>query len=235
MINGSKAFITNSGTDITSVVTITALTGDRGRDGHREISAIMVPAGTPGFRVSQTYSKVGWSASDTRELFFDDVRVPAGNLVGERGRGYAQFLSILDEGRVAIAALATGLAQGCVDESVRYAHDRRAFGHPIGSYQAIQFTIADMEVRAHTARLAYYAAAAKMLRGEPFKKEAAIAKLVASNAAMDNARAATQVFGGYGFMNEYAVGRFYRDAKILEIGEGTSEVQRMLIARQLGL
>jgi short-chain 2-methylacyl-CoA dehydrogenase len=235
VINGSKAFITNSGTDITSVVTITALTGDRGRDGHREISAIMVPAGTPGFRVSQKYSKVGWSASDTRELFFDDVRVPAANLVGQRGRGYAQFLSILDEGRVAIAALSTGLAQGCVDESVRYAHDRRAFGHPIGSYQAIQFMIADMEVRAHTARLAYYAAAAKMLAGEPFKKEAAIAKLVASNAAMDNARAATQVFGGYGFMNEYAVGRFYRDAKILEIGEGTSEVQRMLIARQLGL
>jgi short/branched chain acyl-CoA dehydrogenase len=240
VINGSKAFITNSGTDITSVVTITALTGDRdngerGADGHREISAIMVPAGTPGFRVSQKYSKVGWSASDTRELFFDDVRVPAANLVGERGRGYAQFLSILDEGRVAIAALSTGLAQGCVDESVRYAHDRRAFGHPIGSYQSIQFMIADMEVRAHTARLAYYAAAAKMLCGEPFKKEAAIAKLVASNAAMDNARAATQVFGGYGFMNESAVGRFYRDAKILEIGEGTSEVQRMLIARELGL
>ena len=185
--------------------------------------------------MSQKYSKVGWSASDTRELFFDDVRVPAANLVGERGRGYAQFLSILDEGRVAIAALSTGLAQGCVDESVRYAHDRQAFGHSIGSYQAIQFMIADMEVRAHTARLAYYAAAAKMLAGQPFKKEAAIAKLVASNAAMDNARAATQVFGGYGFMNEYAVGRFYRDAKILEIGEGTSEVQRMLIARQLGL
>jgi short/branched chain acyl-CoA dehydrogenase len=235
VINGSKAFITNSGTDITSVVTITAITGERGADGRREISAIMVPAGTPGFRVSQKYSKVGWSASDTRELFFDDVRVPAANLVGERGRGYAQFLSILDEGRVAIAALATGLAQGCVDESVRYAHDRQAFGHSIGSYQSIQFMIADMEVRAHTARLAYYAAAAKMLRGEPFKKEAAIAKLVASNAAMDNSRAATQVFGGYGFMNEYPVGRFYRDAKILEIGEGTSEVQRMLIARQLGL
>ncbi len=235
VINGSKAFITNSGTDITSVVTITAITGERGADGRREISAIMVPAGTPGFRVSQKYSKVGWNASDTRELFFDDVRVPAANLVGERGRGYAQFLSILDEGRVAIAALGTGLAQGCVDESVRYAHDRRAFGQPIGSYQSIQFMIADMEVRAHTARLAYYAAAAKMLRGEPFKKEAAIAKLVASNAAMDNARAATQVFGGYGFMNEFPVGRFYRDAKILEIGEGTSEVQRMLIARQLGL
>jgi short-chain 2-methylacyl-CoA dehydrogenase len=163
------------------------------------------------------------------------VRVPAENLLGERGRGYAQFLSILDEGRVAIAALAVGLAQGCVDESVRYARERAAFGHPIGQHQAVQFAIADMEVRAHTARLAYYAAAAKMLRGEPFKKEAAIAKLVASDAAMDNSRAATQVFGGYGFMNEYPVARFYRDAKVLEIGEGTSEIQRMLIARELGL
>jgi short-chain 2-methylacyl-CoA dehydrogenase len=234
VINGSKAFITNAGTDITSIVTVTAITG-AGEDGRKEISAIVVPAGTPGFRVSQKYSKVGWSASDTRELFFDDCRVPAENLLGERGRGYAQFLSILDEGRVAIAALSVGLAQGCVDESVRYARDREAFGAPIGTYQAIQFKIADMEARAHTARLAYYAAAAKMLRGEPFKKEASIAKLVASNAAMDNARDATQVFGGYGFMNEYPVGRFYRDAKILEIGEGTSEVQRMLIARHLGL
>ncbi len=235
VINGSKAFITNSGTDITSVVTVTAITGGRDVAGRREISAIMIPAGTPGFRVSQKYSKVGWSASDTRELFFDDVRVPVSNVVGERGRGYAQFLSILDEGRVAIAALSVGLAQGCVDESVRYAHEREAFGNKIGRYQAIQFKIADMEARAHTARLAYYAAAAKMLAGKPFKKEAAIAKLVASNAAMDNSRDATQVFGGYGFMNEYPVGRFYRDAKILEIGEGTSEVQRMLIARELGL
>jgi short/branched chain acyl-CoA dehydrogenase len=235
VINGSKAFITNSGTDITSLVTVTAITGGRDVAGRREISAIMIPAGTPGFRVSQKYSKVGWSASDTRELFFDDVRVPVANLVGERGRGYAQFLSILDEGRVAIAALSVGLAQGCVDESVRYAHEREAFGHKIGHYQAIQFKIADMEARAHTARLAYYAAASKMLKGQPFKKEAAIAKLVSSNAAMDNARDATQVFGGYGFMNEYPVGRFYRDAKILEIGEGTSEVQKMLIARQLGL
>jgi short-chain 2-methylacyl-CoA dehydrogenase len=235
VINGSKAFITNSGTDITSLVTVNAITGGRDVAGRREISAILVPAGTPGFRVSKKYSKVGWSCSDTRELFFDDVRVPVSNLVGERGRGYAQFLSILDEGRVAIAALSVGLAQGCVDESVRYAHEREAFGHQIGKYQAVQFKIADMEVRAHTARLAYYAAAAKMLAGQPFKKEAAMAKLVASNAAMDNARDATQVFGGYGFMNEYPVGRFYRDAKILEIGEGTSEVQKMLIARQLGL
>jgi alkylation response protein AidB-like acyl-CoA dehydrogenase len=229
VINGSKAFITNSGTDITSFVTVTAFTGED------EISTIIVPNGTPGFTVGRKYSKVGWSSSDTRELSFDDVRVPAENLVGERGRGYAQFLRILDEGRIAIAALSVGLAQGCVDESLRYVREREAFGREIGRYQAMQFKIADMETRTHTARLAYYAAAAKMLRGEPFKKEAAIAKLVASNAAMDNARDATQVFGGYGFMNEYAVGRFYRDAKILEVGEGTSEVQRMLIARALGL
>jgi short-chain 2-methylacyl-CoA dehydrogenase len=233
VINGSKAFITNSGTEITSVVTVTAITGVSG--GRKEISAIMVPAGTPGLTVSRKYSKVGWSCSDTRELFFDDCRVPAHHLLGERGRGYAQFLSILDEGRIAISALSVGLAQGCVDECLRYARQRHAFGRAIGSYQAIQFKIADMEARTHTARLAYYEAAAKMRSGRPFKKEAAIAKLVSSNAAMDNARDATQIFGGYGFMNEYPVGRFYRDAKILEIGEGTSEVQRMLIARHLGV
>jgi butyryl-CoA dehydrogenase len=161
--------------------------------------------------------------------------VPEENLLGERGRGYAQFLRILDEGRVAIAALSTGLAQGCVDECVRYAKERVAFGQRIGEYQAIQFKIADMETRAHTARLAYRHAAGLLLAGKPFKKQASIAKLVASEAAMDNARAATQIFGGYGFMNEYPVARFYRDAKILEIGEGTSEVQRLLIARDLGL
>ncbi|MGW4405549.1 acyl-CoA dehydrogenase family protein [Nonomuraea sp. NPDC004702] len=229
VINGTKAFITNSGTDITGVIGVAALTGER------EISTILVPSGTPRFTVSKKYSKVGWNASDTRELSFSDCRVPAANLLGERGRGYAQFLQTLDEGRIAIAALSVGLAQGCVDECLKYVRDRKAFGHPIGHYQAIQFKIADMEVRAHTARLAYYHAAEKMLAGVPFKKEAAIAKLVSSNAAMDNSRDATQVFGGYGFMNEFPVGRFYRDAKILEIGEGTSEVQRMLIARQLGL
>ncbi|MFL6143655.1 MAG: acyl-CoA dehydrogenase family protein [Labedaea sp.] len=234
VINGSKAFITNSGTDITALVTVTAVTGAE-PGGHKEISTIIVPAGTPGFAVSKKYSKVGWNASDTRELSFADCRVPAANLLGARGRGYAQFLSILDEGRVAIAALAVGLAQGCVDECLRYVHERSAFGRKIGEYQAIQFKIADMETRVHTARLTYYAAAAKLVRGEPFKREAAIAKLVGSNAAMDNARDATQIFGGYGFMNEFPVGRFYRDAKILEIGEGTSEVQRMLIARELGL
>ncbi|ONF63215.1 acyl-CoA dehydrogenase family protein [Amycolatopsis keratiniphila] len=234
VINGSKSFITNSGTDITKLVTVTAVT-DVKENGRKEISAIIVPSGTPGFGVAPKYSKVGWNCSDTHELSFDDLRVPAENLVGERGRGYAQFLSILDEGRVAIAALSVGLAQGCVDECLRYVKEREAFGHKIGEYQAIQFKIADMEVRTHTARLAYYAAASKMLRGEPFKKEASIAKLVASNAAMDNSRDATQIFGGYGFMNEFPVSRFYRDAKILEIGEGTSEVQRMLIARHLGV
>jgi alkylation response protein AidB-like acyl-CoA dehydrogenase len=234
VINGSKAFITNSGTDITGLVTVTAVTGTR-EDGGKEISAILVPSGTPGFTVSAPYSKVGWNSSDTRELAFTDVRVPATNLVGERGRGYAQFLRILDEGRIAISALAVGLAQGCVDESVRYAGEREAFGHPIGDYQAIQFQIADMEMRAHLARLAYYDAGARMLRGEPFKHQAAIAKLYSSTIAVDNARTATQVFGGYGYMNEYAVARFWRDSKILEIGEGTSEVQRMLIARHLGV
>ncbi len=234
VINGTKAFITNSGTDITGLVTVAAVTG-RKENGRPEISAIIVPSGTPGFTVSRKYSKVGWNASDTRELSFQDCRVPAKNLLGERGRGYAQFLQTLDEGRVAIAALSVGLAQGCVDESLKYVGEREAFGRKIGEYQAIQFKIAEMEARTHTARLAYYQAASKMLRGEPFKREAAIAKLVSSEAAMDNAREATQIFGGYGFMNEYPVGRFYRDAKILEIGEGTSEVQKMLIARELGL
>ena len=234
VIDGSKAFITNAGTDITALVTVLAITGNT-EGQHKELSSIIVPAGTPGFTVGQRYSKVGWCASDTRELSFADCCVPHDNLLGERGRGYAQFLRILDEGRVAIAALATGLAQGCVDESLRYAAEREAFGRNIGQFQAIRFTIANMEARAHTARLAWYDAAARMLAGQPVKKEAAIAKLTASDAAMANARDATQIFGGYGFMNEFPVGRFYRDAKILEIGEGTSEVQRMIIARELGL
>ncbi|MGH3750713.1 MAG: acyl-CoA dehydrogenase family protein, partial [Micromonosporaceae bacterium] len=234
VINGSKSFITNAGTDITSAVTVTAVTGET-PDGRKEISAILVPSGTPGFTVAKEYSKVGWLASDTRELAFDECRVPASNLVGEQGRGYAQFLRTLDEGRIAIAALAVGLAQGCVDESIKYAKERHAFGQPIGSYQSIQFKIADMEMRAHTARLAYYDAAARMLAGKPFKRQAAIAKLHASEIAVTNAREATQIHGGYGFMNEFPVARFWRDSKVLEIGEGTSEVQRMLIARDLGM
>jgi butyryl-CoA dehydrogenase len=234
VINGTKAFITNSGTEITRLVTVTAVTGELA-GGKKEISSILVPVPRPGFTASKKYSKVGWHASDTRELSFADCHVPAENLLGERGRGYANFLSILDEGRIAIAALSVGLAQACVDESVRYAAQRSAFGRNIGAYQAIQFKIADMEMRAHVARLAYYDAAARMLAGRPFKKEAAIAKLFASDAAVVNARDATQVFGGYGFMNEFPVARHWRDAKILEIGEGTSEVQRMLIARELGV
>lgn len=234
VINGTKCFITNSGTDITGLVTVTAVTG-RDEDGKPRISSIIVPSGTPGLTVAAPYSKVGWNASDTRELSFSDVRVPAANLLGEEGRGYAQFLRILDEGRIAIAALATGLAQGCVDESVSYAKAREAFGRPIGANQAIQFKLADMEMRAHTARIAWRDAASRMLHGEPFKKEAALAKLYSSEIAVTNAREATQIHGGYGFMNEYPVARMWRDSKILEIGEGTSEVQRMLIARELGL
>ncbi|MFF3567859.1 acyl-CoA dehydrogenase family protein [Nocardia jiangxiensis] len=234
VINGSKQFITNSGTDITKLVTVTAVTGVKD-GGKKEISTILVPTSTPGFTAEPAYDKVGWHASDTHPLSFDDVRVPQENLLGERGRGYANFLRILDEGRIAIAALSVGAAQGCVDESVRYAKEREAFGRPIGANQAIAFKIARMEARAHTARTAYYDAAALMLSGKPFKKQASIAKLAASEAAMDNARDATQIFGGYGFMNEYAVARHYRDSKILEIGEGTTEVQLMLIAREAGL
>jgi short-chain 2-methylacyl-CoA dehydrogenase len=229
VINGSKQFITNSGTDITKLVTVTALTGER------EISSILIPVPTAGFTAEPAYNKVGWNASDTHPLTFDDVRVPIDNLLGERGRGYANFLRILDEGRIAIAAVAVGAAQGCVDESIKYAKERATFGRAIVHYQAIEFKIARMEARAHAARTAYYDAAALMLAGKPFKKEAAIAKLVGSEAAMDNARDATQIHGGYGFMNEYPVARHYRDSKILEIGEGTTEVQYMVIARQLGL
>ena len=231
VINGTKSFITNSGTDITRLITATAITDP----GTRAISSIIVPVPSEGLAVSKPYSKVGWHASDTREVSFTDCRVPAENLLGEAGRGYANFLSILDEGRIAIAALATGLAQACLDESLKYAGEREAFGAPIGANQAIAFKIADMEVRAHTARLAWYRAAEKMLRGESFKREAAIAKLYCSEIAVTNAREATQIYGGYGFMNEFPVARHWRDSKILEIGEGTSEVQRMLIARDLGL
>jgi short/branched chain acyl-CoA dehydrogenase len=233
VVNGSKAFITNSGTDITAFVTVTAVTA-RDEDGRPSISTIVVPSATPGFTVAPAYSKVGWNASDTHELAFSDCRVPLDHLLGEEGRGYAQFLSILDEGRVAIAALSVGLAQGCVDECTRYLTEREAFGRKLGDSQVLQFKVADMDARTHVARLAYYDAAQRLVAGEPFKREAAIAKLFSSDAAMVNAREATQIFGGYGFINETPVGRFYRDAKILEIGEGTSEVQRMVIARHLG-
>ncbi|MDR4533435.1 acyl-CoA dehydrogenase family protein [Glutamicibacter sp. PS] len=234
-ITGSKEFITNSGTDITSLVTVTAVTGVDEQTGRKEISTLIVPSKTPGFTVEPAYDKVGWRASDTHPLTFNDAQVPEDHLLGVRGRGYAHFLEILDEGRIAMAALATGAAQGCLDEATQYAKDRTSFGAPIGSYQSVSFTIARMASRVHTARLAYYAAAAKMLAGKDFKVEAAHAKLIASEAAMDNARDATQIFGGYGFINESLVARHYRDSKILEIGEGTSQVQLMLIARSLGL
>ena len=238
VINGSKQFITNSGTAITSLVTITAVTGERIRaDGGvgKELSTIIVPSGTPGFTVEPAYDKVGWHASDTHPLTFDNARVPAANLLGERGRGYAGFLAMLDEGRIAIAALAAGAALGCLEQALAYAHDRTVFGSPLGTRQHIAFTIAGMQARVHTAQLAWQHAARLRDAGHPFKTEAAIAKLVAGEAAMANAREATQIFGGNGFMNEFVVARHYRDSKILEIGEGTTEVQLMVIARELGL
>ncbi|HEX6262139.1 MAG TPA: acyl-CoA dehydrogenase family protein [Actinomycetota bacterium] len=234
VINGSKAFITNSGTPISRVCTITAVTGEA-EDGGKEISSIIVPTDTPGFEIGKSYRKVGWRASDTHELAFDDVRVPEENLLGERGEGFPQFLQTLDEGRIAIAALAVGLAQGCLEESVRYAKEREAFGRPIGAFQGMQFKIADMKVAAETARLATYRAAWLRDQGRPYKAEASLAKLYASEIAVTSAREAVQVHGGYGFIEEFPVARFYRDSKVLEIGEGTSEIQRVLIARDLGL
>ena len=228
VINGAKTFITNSGTDITSLVTVTACTDDG-------VSSIIVPSGTPGFVVEPAYRKMGWHASDTHGLVFDDCRVPEGNLLGEPGQGIHQFLATLDDGRIAIAALAVGLIQACLDECTAYANQRQAFGRPISSYQAIAFKCADMAVAAETARQVTYAAAARKDAGLPFKKEAAIAKLYATEAAVTATRDATQIFGGYGFIDETPVSRFYRDAKILEIGEGTSEIQRLIISRELGL
>jgi len=238
VIDGTKQFITNSGTPITSVVTVTAVTGEETRaDGSvkKELSSILVPTDTPGFTVEESYDKVGWHTSDTHPLTFRDVRVPASNLLGERGRGFANFLHVLDEGRVAFAALSTGAAQGCLEEALRYAKERNVFGRNIGENQHIAFKLARMQARVHQARLCYYDAALKLVNGKPFKSEASIAKMVSGEAAMDNAREATQIFGGYGFLNENAVARHYRDSKILEIGEGTTEVQLMVISRGLGL
>lgn len=235
VIDGSKQFITNSGTPLTRFVTVTAVTAPAPNGGRGEISTIIVPNGTPGFTVGPAYDKVGWHASDTHPLTFDGARVPAENLLGERGRGFANFLSILDEGRVAIAALSTGAAEGCLEAALDYAGSLQVFGQALGSRQAIQFMLARMQLRVHNARLAWLHAARLRDAGRPFGAEAAIAKLTASDAAMDNARDATQIFGGNGFMNEYPVARHYRDSKILEIGEGTTEVQLLLIARALGL
>jgi len=237
VINGSKQFITNSGSEITRLVTVTAVTGESSRpDGSikKELTAILVPTPAPGFTVLPAYDKVGWHTSDTHPLLFENVRVPEANLLGERGRGFANFVQTLDEGRVAFAALCTGAAQGCLDEAVRYAKSRNVFGRSIGSNQHIAFKLARMQARVHTARLAYYDAALTLISGRPFKMEASIAKMIGSEAAMDNARDATQIFGGYGFMNENPVARHYRDSKVLELGEGTTEVQLMVIARTLG-
>lgn len=233
VIDGAKQFITNSGTPITRFVTVTAVTGESG--GRKEISTIIVPSGTPGFTVEPAYDKVGWHASDTHPLTFSGVRVPEANLLGERGRGFANFLHILDEGRIAIAALATGAAEGCLEAATDYARSRIVFGEQLSTRQSIQFMLARMQQRVHVARLAWLHAARLRDAGKPFKTEAAIAKLTSSDAAMDNARDATQIFGGNGFMNEYPVARHYRDSKILEIGEGTSEVQLLVIARALGI
>ena len=242
VVNGSKQFITNSGSDITSVVTVTARTGTR-EDGKAEISTIIVPSDTPGFTAEKAYDKLGWHASDTHPLTFTDARVPEANLLGERGRGYAQFLATLDDGRVAIAALAVGCIQACLDMALEYAGERQTFGVPIGRKQGVAFQVSDLQVMLDASRLLTYKAAAikdAMDRGtggsvKEFKQAAAIAKLYSTESAVTATRIATQVFGGYGFMEEYPVARFYRDAKVLEIGEGTSEVQRMLIARGLGL
>jgi len=242
VINGSKQFITNSGTAITSVITVTAVTGLRD-DGRPELSTIMVPAGTPGLTVGPAYEKLGWHASDTHPVILEDVRVPEDHLLGVRGRGYAQFLSTLDDGRIAIAALALGCIRACRDLARDHALQRHSFGGPIGRKQAVAFMIADLDVMAHTAGLLVYAAAqlkedqAAHPDADPaeLKRAAAIAKLYTSESAVTATRLATQVFGGYGFMEEYPVARFYRDAKVLEIGEGTSEIQRLLIARGLGL
>ncbi len=232
VLDGSKAFITNSGTPITSVVLVAARDGDATGD---DVSTVLVPTGTPGMMVGPGYRKVGWRASDTHEVAFDGCRVPGDHLLGERGRGYAEFLETLADGRVAIAALSVGLARGCLEESARYATEREAFGRPIGAFEAIQFKLADMKVAVETARLAYLRAAWLRDAGRPFATEASIAKLYASEVAVTCAREAVQVHGAYGYTEEFPVARFYRDAKVLEIGEGTSEIQRMLIARSLGM
>lgn len=244
VIDGSKEFITNSGTELTSLVTVAARTGTRD-DGRAELSAIIVPSGTAGFTVEPAYRKLGWHSSDTHPLSFAGCRVPEDHLLGGRGEGFGQFLSTLDDGRVAIAALALGCIRACRDFAVEHAGVRTTFGKPIGARQGVAFEIADLDVMAEAAHQLVYAAAARkdaMAAGEgsgavraEFKRAAAIAKLYATESAVTATRVATQVLGGYGFIEEHPVARFYRDAKILEIGEGTSQVQRMLIARGLGL
>ena len=229
VLNGAKAFITNSGTALTSIVTVTARTDDDG------ISAFVVPAGTPGLIIEPPYRKMGWHASDTHGITLDDCRVPVENLLGEQGSGFRNFLAILDDGRIAISALAVGCAQACLDHGLEYAGQRQAFGGPIGRFQGVSFALSDLAVAVENARLLTYKAAWLKDQGRPFKQAAAMAKLYSTEAAVSATRTATQVFGGSGFIDETPVSRFYRDAKILEIGEGTSEIQRLVIARGLGL
>ena len=231
-INGAKNFITNAGTDMTGGVTITAVTGKQ-PDGHKEITNIIVPKGTPGYIIGNPYHKMGWRASDTRPLSFEDCQVPAENILGARGDGFRQFMRILDSGRVAIAALSVGLAQAALDESLKYAHERQQFGKPIAAFQAIEFKLADMAMEIELSRLMYYKAAWLHMQGQPYTKEASMAKLYASETAKRCADQAVQIHGGYGFMDEYPVSRFWRNVKVHEIGEGTSEVQRLLIYKNL--
>lgn len=232
-INGSKAFITNAGTEITGGVTITAVTGTRS-DGRKEISNLIVPKETPGYIIGKPYKKMGWKASDTRPLSFEECQIPEENILGQRGDGFRQFMQILDAGRVAIAALSVGLAQACFDEAMSYAKERKQFGQPLSKFQATQFKLADMATEIELARLMYYKAAWLHMQGQPYTREASMAKLFASETAKRTADQAVQIHGGYGFMDEYPVSRYWRSVKINEIGEGTSEVQRMLIAKTLG-
>jgi short-chain 2-methylacyl-CoA dehydrogenase len=229
VVNGSKIFITNAGTEITACVTITARTGED------EISNLIVPNGTPGYEISAPMEKMGWHASDTRELSFRDCAVPEGNLLGPRGQGFNQFLEILDGGRISVAAMAVGLAQGAYDLAAAYAQEREQFGRPIARFQAVQFRLADMATEIEAARNLVYKAAWVKDQGRPFGREAAIAKLYSGEMSNRVVNWALQVHGGYGYMDEFAISRLYRDQKILEIGEGTNEVQRMVIARHLGL
>ncbi len=229
LINGSKIFITNAGTDITACVTITARTGED------EVSNLIVPNGTPGYTISAPMRKMGWRASDTRELAFENCRVPEANLLGPRGAGFRQFLEILDGGRISVAAMGLGLAQGAYDLARAYVVEREQFGRPIASFQAVQFALADMATELEAARGLVYKAAWLKDRGREFAQEAAIAKLYTGELSKRVADRALQLHGGYGFMDEYAISRLYRDQKVLEIGEGTNEVQRMVIARHLGL
>jgi short-chain 2-methylacyl-CoA dehydrogenase len=233
VVNGTKQFITNSGTDISGCVTITAVTGQE--NGNKEISNLIVPNGTPGYEAGEPYRKMGWNASDTRPLTFEDCRVPEGNLLGPRGSGFKQFLAILDGGRIGVAAMGVGLAQGALDEAIKYSKERQAFGQPIGKFQAIQAKIADLSAQIEAARLLVYRAAILKDRGESFTLTAAQAKLITGRLAVRATEEAVQIHGGYGYIEEYPVCRFYRDAKILTIGEGTDEVQQMVIARQLGV